>query len=159
MKKFKWNGHRPNTISVPIELVTLEDSSFHLIVNVEIDGIRGDMIIDTGASVTVIDQELFPEKMSHPENTAKIQSGSVNGQIEEVTMLQADYLKIGGRKLKEIQLAGIDLTYVNNMYHQHLNRKIIGLLGCDFCVRYQATIDYSRQKFTLNIPPKSKIKC
>ena len=45
---------------VDLELVELEDSSFHLIVPVEIDGVRGDMIVDTGASVTVVERKLFP---------------------------------------------------------------------------------------------------
>ncbi|MDE6451917.1 MAG: hypothetical protein K2L23_06465, partial [Odoribacter sp.] len=64
------------------------------------------------------------------------------------------YIKIGGRKLKDIQLAAIDLDYVNEMYGKHLNRKIIGLLGCDFCVRYRVVIDYPAQKMILNFRPK-----
>ena len=46
-------------------------------------------------------------------------------------------------------LAAIDLEYVNEMYVKHLNRKIIGLLGCDFCVRYQVAIDYRKKEFTM----------
>ena len=42
------------SVSIPLELVKLEDNSFHLLVKVEIDQIQGDMIIDTGASVTVL---------------------------------------------------------------------------------------------------------
>ena len=47
--------------TVAVEIVGLEDNSYHLIVPVEINGIQGDMIIDTGASVTVVDRQVFPE--------------------------------------------------------------------------------------------------
>ena len=150
-------NYRSDTLTVPVEVVRLEDASFHLLVKVEIDGIQGDMIIDTGASVTVVDQQLFPEKVKDTETATKLQSGSVNGQIEEVRLIHIDCLKIGGRKLKDMQLAAIDLAYVNDMYDKHLHRKIIGLLGCDFCVRYHAVIDYSSSKITLNFRQKPGI--
>ncbi|MEG0795467.1 MAG: retropepsin-like aspartic protease [Odoribacter sp.] len=140
----------PKTTVIPIEIVELEDNSFHLIVSVEIDGIRGDMIIDTGASVTVIDPQIFPEKRKD-DQIVQMQSGSVTGQINRVTLLQAEHFKIGNRKIKKIQLAGIDLNYVNDLYNKHLQRKIIGLLGCDFCVKYGATIDYRRKELLLNL--------
>lgn len=138
------------TLVIPVEIVRLEDKSYHLIVGVEIDGIKGDMIIDTGASVTVVDQKLFAGKASE-ETTVKMQSGSVTGQIEDVRLVKADRFKIGNRKMKNISLACIDLDYVNNMYNQHLKRQIIGLLGCDFYVRYKAVIDYQKKELTLNI--------
>lgn len=138
------------TTTIPVEIVELENNSFHLIVKVEIDGIRGDMIIDTGASVTVIDQKIFPDKAEEDSNI-KMQSGSVSGQISDVHIIKAGLFKIGGRKIKNVQLAGIDLDYVNDMYHQHLQRKIIGLLGCDFCFRCKAVINYKTQELILNI--------
>ena len=46
-------------LDVEVELVELEDSSFHLVVPVDIDGVKGDMIVDTGASVTVVERKLF----------------------------------------------------------------------------------------------------
>lgn len=144
----KSSVHR-NIITLPIEIVKLEDNSFHPIIRVEIDGIGGDVIIDTGASVTVVDQNLFPGS-AEDTDLIKMQSGSVTGQIENVRLFRVKQFKIGNRNLKGIPLAAIDLQYVNNMYHHHLNRKVIGLLGCDFCVRYQAIINYRTRELTLN---------
>ena len=120
--------------TVAVEIVGLEDNSYHLIVPVEINGIQGDMIIDTGASVTVVDRQVFPEDL--PEEA-------------DVHLVKAAKFKIGKRTIKEMPLAAIDLEYVNEMYDKHLNRKIIGLLGCDFCVRYQVAIDYRKKEFTM----------
>ena len=79
-----------------------------------------------------------------------MQSGSVSGQINDVQLIKAKALKIGGRKIRNIQLAALDLDYVNEMYHNHLQRKIIGLLGCDFCVKYKAVIDYRTRELSIS---------
>ena len=89
------------------------------------------MIIDTGASVTVVDRQVFPEDLPE-EADVQMTSGSVTGQIHDVHLVKAAKFKIGKRTIKEMPLAAIDLEYVNEMYDKHLNRKIIGLLGCDF---------------------------
>ena len=137
------------SVRIPLELVKLEDNSFHLLVKVEIDRIQGDMIIDTGASVTVVDQKIFAHIIDAAKDV-KMQSGSVSGQINDVQLIKAKELKIGGRKIRNIQLAALDLDYVNEMYHNHLQRKIIGLLGCDFCVKYKAVIDYRTRELSIS---------
>lgn len=134
--------------TVSVEIVGLEDNSYHLIVPVEINGIQGDMIIDTGASVTVVDKQVFPDNLLE-ETTVQMTSGSVTGQIHDVHLVKAAKFKIGQRTIKKMPLAAIDLKYVNEMYDKHLNRKIIGLLGCDFCVRHQVVIDYRKKEFTM----------
>ena len=143
-------------MTVPVEIVELEDNSFHLLVQAEIDGIKGELIIDTGASVSVIDKTICATQWEKKERLSQLQSGSVSGQIEHVELFHADYLKIGGRKLKKISFAAIDLKYVNEMYEKHLKRKVIGLLGCDFFVHYQVIIDYAAQKLRLKWVQKSK---
>ena len=136
--------------TVPLELVELEDSSFHLLVKVVADGMEGEMIIDTGASVTVLDRKLFAAKVvDEGKEEVRMQSGSVTGQIEDVQLIHLDTLRIGGRKLKNVRMAGIDLDYVNEMYRKHLSRQVIGLLGSDFCVRYGVCIDYCRRELRM----------
>lgn len=157
--KLKKKSHRPpfpyprkNSCSsgtiIPVEIVTLEDNSYHLIVKVEIDGIQGEMIIDTGASVTVVDRNLFSGK-AEGQSDAQMQSCSISGQIAGVHLLQADCFKIGRRKIRHFPLAGIDLDYINDIYSKLHRHKIIGLLGCDFCVRYEAVIDYRQRTLSI----------
>ena len=74
--------------TVAVEIVGLEDNSYHLIVPVEINGIQGDMIIDTGASVTVVDRQVFPEDLPE-EADVQMTSGSVTGQIHDVHLVKA----------------------------------------------------------------------
>lgn len=133
---------------VPLELVELEDSSFHLLVKVEADGVRGEMIIDTGASVTVLDRELFAGK-AVGEEEGEVASGSVTGQINGVRLIELDSLRIGGRRWRHVRMVGMDLGYVNDVYGKHLSRRVIGLLGSDFCVRHKVCIDYARREMRM----------
>lgn len=52
-------SYRSPKAVIPIEIVELESNSYHLITPFEINGVKGEAIIDTGASVTVIDNQLL----------------------------------------------------------------------------------------------------
>lgn len=135
--------HSKNTI-IPIEIVELENNSYHLVTSFEMNGTKGEAIIDTGASVTVIDSNLL-EGHEIEKNGIQIQSGSVTGQIEDVKVVRIEEVKIGNHSFRNVQLAAINLDYVKEMYSQHLERKIIALLGCDFCVKHCVVIDYQKK--------------
>lgn len=137
-------SYRSPKAVIPIEIVELESNSYHLTTPFEINGVKGEAIIDTGASVTVIDNQLL-EGNEIEKTGIQIQSGSVTGQIEDVKMIRIQEVKIGGHPFKNMLLAAIDLDYVKEMYNRHLERKIIALLGCDFCVKHCVVIDYQKK--------------
>lgn len=140
-----------NHLSTPylktgIEILELEENSYHVLIPVSINGIEGDMIIDTGASVSVLDQNLFghlPDKIT----SLKMQSGSITGEIDEVRVVCPEEVKIGNIQVNINQIAIIDLNYINEMYYNTSQRKIIGLLGSDFCVTHQAVLNYRAKTF------------
>lgn len=139
-------------IRVPIEVVELEDNSFHILVSVEVNGVCGDVIVDTGASVSVLDQAMFHEEEESLDMVREIQSGSVNGQIKNVKVIHVGLFKLGDLTLQGMPSAILDLTYVNEMYGKHFNRKVLGLLGCDFFVKYRAVIDYDKNILIFSSP-------
>ena len=132
-------------IKIPIEIVELEDNSFHIIVSLQIGSIEGDFIIDTGASVTVIDK-LTPFSYEPLDDVSEINSGGVCGEINDITALQ-----IGDHTIENVHAAVIDLQYVNSLYDKHLQRRVAGLLGSDFLVRHEAIIDYGNKELTLKV--------
>ena len=132
-------------IKIPIEIVELEDNSFHIIVSLQIGSIEGDFIIDTGASVTVIDK-LTPFSYEPLDDVSEINSGGVCGEINEVQLVNITALQI-----ENIHAAIIDLQYVNSLYDKHLQRRVAGLLGSDFLVRHEAVIDYGNKELTLKV--------
>ena len=86
-----------------------------------------------------------------PEGVTEVNSGSVGGQIEEVEMANIPEMAVGGHALRDVHAAVIDLDYVNSLYDKHLRRRVAGLLGCDFLVRYGAIIDYENRRLTLKV--------
>ncbi|MCC8174111.1 MAG: aspartyl protease family protein [Odoribacter sp.] len=133
-------------ITVPIELLELEENSFHILVPASINGSIGDLIIDTGASVTVADKNIFSNMEELEMEARMVESRGITGAIEEVKILKNIDFKIGETQLEKFnQLAIIDMEYINQMYHQAKERKIMGLLGSDFCVVYKAIINYKKK--------------
>ena len=86
-----------NKITIPLEIVELESDSFHLLVPVMINGEQGDMIVDTGASVTVADRRLFPEGCEE-ETDVQLQSGGITGSISVLRYKTASRLLYGHQK-------------------------------------------------------------
>lgn len=139
---------KKDIITVPLEIVELENDSFHLLVSVTINGTKGYMIIDTGASVTVADNRLFPAGCEE-ETEIQLQSGGVTGAISDVRTVSAGQFCVGDLELQDIRIAVIDLDYVNDMYRKHLHREVLGLLGSDFFMIYRAVVDYPNLKLEL----------
>lgn len=137
-------------IKVPIEVVKLEDNSFHIITTIQIGCLEGDFIIDTGASVTVIDK-CTPFNYETLEDVSEIYSGGVCGELNEVKLVNVAQFRIGDHLLPNVHVALIDLQYVNALYEKYLQRRVAGLLGCDFCVKYNAVIDYENKWLTLKV--------
>lgn len=142
---------KPGTIAVPMEIVELENGSFHVLVPVVLDGVNGEMIVDTGASVTVADVGLFPPG-SWKKGSVQLRSNGITGEITGVHMVEVGCFRIGGLVLEEFELAVMDLGYVNEMYEKHLQRKVIGLLGSDFCIAHDAVIDYPNREMRIRVP-------
>ena len=137
-------------IKIPIEIVELEDNSFHIIVSLQIGSIEGDFIIDTGASVTVIDK-LTPFSSEPLDDVSEINTGGVCGEINEVQLVNITALQNGDHTIENVHAAVIDLQYVNSLYDKHLQRRVAGLLGSDFLVRHEAVIDYGNKEITLKV--------
>lgn len=144
------NMENNNIIEVPFEIVELEENSFHLIITAQIGSIEGDFIIDTGASITVIDRST-PFHYEQLEEFTTINSGGLGGEITEVQPINLPDFQIGGHSFAHTHAALIDLQYVNNLYEKHLQRRVSGLLGCDFLVRHEGIIDYKNKRLTLKV--------
>jgi len=139
---------------IKFEIVTLEDNSYHILLPIKIDNIKGDVIIDTGASVSVVDKNIITseegEKSVHPV------SGSINGEITDIEVKIIKKLKIANTTIRNMQVIAMDLQYVNKMYQKQIGRKIIGLIGCDFCITHNVDINFSNNTLTFRKSKKNK---
>lgn len=126
-------------IKIPLEILTLEDGSYHLLIDTVInDEIQGKMILDTGASRTVLDANL---NLAVDDTQEEPYTSGIGGQVD-VSFTQLKSLAFDDFHTEGLLLAMIDLTSVNNAYEQVAQQQIVGLLGSDLLLKYQAKIDY-----------------
>ncbi|MCH4896769.1 hypothetical protein E0494_08665 [Marinilabiliaceae bacterium JC040] len=138
-----------NDFEIPFELLELEDNSFHILCQIELpSGKTGNMVIDTGASKTVIDSQFVDDTVKVLENESDIKSGGLGGAISDTQIGEPEFIKIGGISFENIRLAVIDLSSINELYMQECNREIAALLGSDLLYKYNAIIDYGRKVIT-----------
>ncbi|WP_372751767.1 retropepsin-like aspartic protease [Labilibaculum sp.] len=139
-------------IEIPIEIIELENESYHLLVSCKVNQSHfGDLVIDTGASKTVLDRNFVPAYELLGEQTSEMQSRGLGEGSLNTEMVKIDSFQLGGLQLRDFHCALIDLSGINEMYKEHCQREICGLLGSDFLVKHQAIINYKSEILQLEI--------
>ena len=135
---------------IPMKIIELEKDNFHLLVIGKIGRSKKMYwIVDTGASRSVFDinEEQYYEKKEISEEE-EYQSAGINPGKIQTGMGTIHNLKFGKLKIKEIDLALIDLQHVNNIYEKFDKEDIavVGLIGSDILNKYGACIDFPESK-------------
>ena len=136
-----------------MEIVELDDNSFHLFVEGYVNGQRCDFIIDTGASKTVfalnhIKGILLERPVSQPD----IQSAGINASSLDSHSGTISYFKLGNLLLRDMDIVLIDLASIDELYRKFAEKSIWGLIGSDFLLKYKAKLDYGSKILTLKVP-------
>jgi len=77
-------------IEIPIEIVELETNSFHLLIRCKINSSQeGDLVIDTGASKTVLDKNFVDVYQKTEQEESEMQSrglgeGSIDTEMAKI---------------------------------------------------------------------------
>ena len=138
-------------IDLPIEIIELEDESYHLMIESEFsNGISGSLIIDTGASKTVFDMQFVEPFITDVEDVEEQNSSGINAMINQAKVGIIPKINFGKLKIEEYQCMLLDLSHINELYKKYTDKQIAGLIGSDFLVKYDAIIDYGRNIITLN---------
>jgi hypothetical protein len=139
-------------IEIPIEIIELEDNSFHLLIECKINTIqKGELVIDTGASKTVLDKNFVDDYKIAERLESEIKSKGLGEGSIDTEMAKIDHFQVGDLCINGFSFALIDLSGINEMYRQYCNREICGLLGSDFLLKHNGIIDYRRRVLQLSI--------
>ncbi|RUT73406.1 retropepsin-like aspartic protease [Ancylomarina longa] len=139
-------------IEVPFEIIELEHNSFHLLIKCQINYTQfGDLVIDTGASKTVFDLNFVNEYKVIPKEDSEIQSRGLGEGSIDTEIVRIENFQLGELAVNNFTCALIDLTNINEMYHQYCQRKICGLLGSDFLLSHKAIINYETEILQLEL--------
>ena len=143
---------------IPLRLIELDGSSWHISADVLVNGIPVNVIIDTGASRTVFDStfpgkglEILPEPAEGEIRSAGLSDGNL-----ESSLALAESISIGKLELKGLKVILIDLSGISSLYSRVAGRPVHGLLGSDFLLRTGAVIDYGKSVLILQSPEPSE---
>jgi len=130
---------------VPLELINLHNDGFHLLVEVVVFGQSFHVVLDTGASKTVFDRNFIENHMKNTEllSSELLSTGLGTSNMESHTIV-LPVLKIGKFKLKNFEAAVLDLSMISQAYSNLNLPPVIGVLGGDILMPYQAIINYKK---------------
>lgn len=138
-----------------IALRTQRSAVGHFEIEALINGIPALLLIDTGASMTVIDEE-SAQKLALPLETADEKAGGLGVSDLAISRCIIDRLTIDTLMLEHRAAYVMNLSHVNLALEARNARRADGILGADILNNHAAIIDYSNAMVYLKPIPDSK---
>ncbi len=137
-------------VILPLELIELEENNFHLVLKGKLgSGKEIFWIVDTGASKTVFDSNLEGHyKLVENSSQEQYQSAGISVGMVETRVGSIGKIRLGKLKIRDLKVALIDLSHVNDIYRKYRDIQIAGLLGSDVMMAYGCHIDYQTATIT-----------
>ena len=138
------------TTYIDIDILTIEEDGSHLICKAKVNGKNVRLLIDTGASRTVFDQERIQQFVSNETfvKNEKLSTGLGTNSMPTSTVSLKSF-KLGDLKIENFTAVLLDLQHVNSTYGSLGHSAIDGVLGNDILMKHKAIIDYSKKVLKL----------
>lgn len=140
---------------IPLEILNLQGDGYHILVHATLFDQPFKMVVDTGASKTVLDKTML-QKVGiydeHLQNTDIMSTGLGTNSMESF-QLTIPELSLEAWKVKNFPAAVLDLTAINYAYEQMELTPVIGIIGGDILRHYAAKIDYKSLTLSLQKRP------
>jgi Aspartyl protease len=140
---------------IPFKVLDIAGEGFHLLIKILINKKVAKVIIDTGASKTVFDNQRI-KKYVGKKTFEKHDSLSTGLGTSTMTseLVSIKKIKIGELEIVNYKTILLDLSHVNNSYEQIKLKAVDGVLGSDLLLKYSAVIDYDKKILKLKFPKK-----
>jgi predicted aspartyl protease len=128
----------------------------HLLIKAKINGVKGNFILDTGASSSCVgfeSIELF--QLEAKKSKTQASGAGANGMRTQIAV--GNKLQLGNWKQSGFDLIIFDLSHVNEALVQHKAKPVHGIIGADILMKGKGIIDYYNHCLYL-INPKNQIQ-
>lgn len=133
---------------VSLEIVELESMTYHPLVKAEFEGLGEHWwVIDSGASKSVFDVSLIGYYIA--DDNDSVMATGLGKEVVETNSGTIAELIIGDFNFGSLKVALVDFNHINNEYAKFSDKKIVGLIGCDFLFSRKAILDFDQQKLKL----------
>lgn len=113
----------------------------HFKTTAKINGVKGNFIVDTGASNTCIDINLI-DKFNLTSEESETKAAGAGATNMDTQVSKKNTIKIGKWKSKKNNLVIFDLSHVNEALTTHGSKPVHGIIGADILQKGKAVIDY-----------------
>jgi len=129
-----------------IKLKYTETNHFELVV--KINEVKGNFILDTGASSTCVGFDTAAHfKLLGEESKIRTAGAGATNMLTQVALKNS--IAIEGWKTKKLDIVLFDLTHVNEALVNHKAEKVHGIIGADILKKGRAVIDYKNKALYL----------
>ena len=113
----------------------------HLLIKAKINGVKGNFILDTGASSSCIGFETVALFLVDAQDSKTKASGAgATGMLTQTAT--NNKLQLGTWKKNKFDLIVFDLSHVNEALMEYKSKPVHGIIGADILLRGKAIIDY-----------------
>jgi len=135
-------------LEIYFEIVELEAKTYHPLIRADFKELESYWwVIDTGASKSVFDASLSGCYLIDDADT--VMATGLGKEVVETNSGTIPELKLGRHNFGMLQVALVDFMHINNEYAKFSDKKIAGLIGCDFLYSRNAIIDFEKATIKL----------
>lgn len=127
-------------ISVKLKLTKTN----HFRIKATINGVKGDFILDTGASSCCVGFNTV-DKFNLKTKTSDIKATGAGSNDITTKISKKNSVKIGKWQLKKVPLIVIDTSHINTALEHHGAKPIDGIIGSDILKKGHGIIDYEKK--------------
>ena len=113
----------------------------HLLIRASINGVKGNFILDTGASNSCVGFECI-ELFGLRAGKSKTKAAGAGATGMFTQQAKNNLLQLGSWKSKDFHLVIFDLSHVNSALEQHKAKAVQGIIGADVLLEGKGIIDY-----------------
>jgi len=122
----------------------------HLLIKATLNGVKGNFILDTGASNSCVGFDRI-EWFQLVASNSKTKASGAGATGMETQIAEKNILQIGTWKTVNFSIVIFDLSHVNEALIQQKAKPVHGIIGADVLLQGKGIIDYANQYLYLNI--------
>ncbi len=135
--------------TVKLELLAIEDDGYHIFIDAHINGGLARLLIDTGASRTVFDEERIKAFLGKENNSFekidKLSTGLGTNTMQGHSVILEEF-RLGDTTFNNYLAVVLNMEHVNQSYRTLGYPEIDGVVGGDLLHDLQAVIDYRKRQ-------------
>lgn len=113
----------------------------HLLLKASINGVKGNFILDTGASNSCVGFECI-ELFQLTAGNSKTKAAGAGATGMRTQIAKSNQLQLGTWKNNDFHVVIFDLSHVNEALTQHKAKPVQGIIGADVLLQGKGIIDY-----------------